>query len=133
MAHWAEVDENNVVVRVLVLDDSKSAEWLVKRFGGTWIQTSYTASIRKNYAGIGHTYDPELDAFIPPKPFDSWILNKETARWEPPVEYPNDGHLYRWNEDEVKWSQISDTPKPEGEYYWDEEETDWVELPSDED
>jgi hypothetical protein len=108
MAHWAEIDENNLVIQVLVLDDSKSSDWLVERFGGTWIQTSYSGSIRKNYAGIGHTYDSELDAFIPPKPFESWILNEETAQWEAP------------------------TPKPEGNYYWDEDSTSWVEVTEEE-
>ena len=108
MAHWAKIDKDNLVVQVLVLDDSKSADWLTERFGGTWIQTSYTGAIRKNYAGIGHTYDSELDVFIAPKPFDSWILNEETAQWEAP------------------------TPKPEGDYYWDEETTSWIEATEEE-
>lgn len=106
MAHWAEIDKNNFVIQVLVLGDDKTAEWLVERFGGTWIQTSYTGSIRKNFAGIGHTYDSELDAFIAPKPLDSWVLNEETAQWEAPVEYPTDGKDYGWDEETISWVEI---------------------------
>ena len=106
MAHWAEIDENNIVIQVLVLGDDKSSDWLVERFGGTWIQTSYTGSIRKNFAGIGMTYDSELDAFIPPKPFDSWVLDEETAQWEAPVAYPTDGKDYSWDEETTSWVEI---------------------------
>jgi hypothetical protein len=86
MAHFAEVDENNVVIRVLVTDNNAPNEgydWLVENLGGTWIQTSYNANIRKHYAGIGFTYNSELDAFIPPKPEGDWTLNTELAIWEP--------------------------------------------------
>jgi len=106
MAHWAEIDENNIVIQVLVIGDDKSSDWLVERFGGNWIQTSYTGAIRKNFAGIGHTYDSELDAFIAPKPFDSWVLDEETAQWEAPIEYPTDGKNYSWNEETTRWVEI---------------------------
>ena len=85
MAHFAEV-ENNTVLRVVVTDNkapNEGYDWLVENLGGTWIQTSYNATIRKNFAGIGFTYDPDLDAFIPPKPEGNWTLNTELAIWEP--------------------------------------------------
>jgi hypothetical protein len=86
MAHFAEIDENNIVIRVLVTDNNAPNEgydWLVENLGGTWIQTSYNARIRKNFAGIGFTYDETLDAFIPPKPEGNWTLNTELCIWEP--------------------------------------------------
>ena len=73
--------------------------------GGTWENTSYNGNIRKNDAGIGYSYDSERDAFIPPKPFDSWTLNEETCRWEAPVPYPTDGKVYSWNEDITNWEE----------------------------
>jgi hypothetical protein len=89
MAHWAEIDSNNVVIRVLVGDNNDPAgdegyQWLIDNLGGTWIKTSYNGTIRKNFAGIGMTYDPVRDAFIPLKPEEEgdWILNEETCRWE---------------------------------------------------
>lgn len=107
MKHWAELDENNIVVRVLVVGDDKNIEWLVERFGGTWLETSPTEEIRKNYAGVGYTYDPEIDVFIPLTPFDSWVLNKETYKWEAPVERPSDGKDYVWDETILDWVDIS--------------------------
>jgi hypothetical protein len=86
MAHWAEIDENNMVIRVTVGNNDEPDEgyqWLIDNLGGTWIQTSYNGTIRKNYAGIGFTYDEERDAFIPRQPFDDWVLNEETCLWEP--------------------------------------------------
>ena len=74
--------------------------------GGTWVQTSYNATIRKNYAGIGYTYDSERDAFIAPKPFDSWELDEETCQWKSPIPYPTDGLMYVWNETEQDWSAV---------------------------
>jgi len=111
MAHWAELDENNVVLRVTVGDNNdpngdEGYQWLVDNLGGTWVKTSYNATIRKNFAGIGFTYDEERDAFISPKPFDSWILDEETCRWEAPVEYPTDGKAYVWNEESATWDLI---------------------------
>jgi hypothetical protein len=115
MAHFAEIGENNVVLRVIVVSDSDTsdthgieheeigAEFCRNLLGGTWKKTSYNANIRKNYAGMGYTYDSTRDAFIPPKPFNSWILNEDTCGWEPPTSMPTDGTLYRWSEDELAW------------------------------
>jgi hypothetical protein len=88
MAHWAEVDQNNIVLRVTVGDNNDPAgdegyQWLIDNLGGTWIKTSYNGNIRKNYAGIGYSYDQTRDAFIPPKPEEgNWILNEDTCIWE---------------------------------------------------
>lgn len=129
MAHFAEIDENNVVVRVLVTDNDdpngdEGYQWLLDNLGGTWVQTSYTSRggnrinpdtgeivsyndhFRFNYAGIGFTYDAELDAFIPPKPFDSWTIDETTALWVAPVAYPSDGKLYAWDENAQTWNEV---------------------------
>lgn len=111
MAHFAEIDSNNTVVRVLVVPDDaedRGKDYLANDLGlgGTWVQTSYNARIRKNYAGVGFTYDAERDAFIAPKPFDSWLLDEETCQWKAPVEYPTDGVMYQWNEDNKDWEAI---------------------------
>lgn len=86
MAHWAEVDENNIVLRVTVGDNNDPDEgyqWLIDNLGGRWVKTSYNGRIRKNYAGIGYTYDEQRDAFIPPKPEKGeWTLNEQTCLWE---------------------------------------------------
>ena len=115
MAHFAELGENNVVLRVIVVDNKDTsdadgneveaigAEFCRNLLGGTWKQTSYNANFRKNYAGIGFTYDSDRDAFIAPKPFASWILDEATCRWQAPVAHPNDGQLYIWNEDSQSW------------------------------
>jgi len=119
MAHFAEIDENNIVVRVLVVDndnESNGQEFLAETLGlgGTWIQTSYNTfrgvhanggtPLRGNYASIGHVYNTELDAFVEPKPFDSWILNEETFSWNPPIPDPStEETFYIWNEDTVSW------------------------------
>ena len=108
MAHFAEIDENGVVVRVLVVPDSQETrgqEYLADDLGlgGTWVQTSYNARIRKNYAGIGMIYDNTRDAFIAEQPFASWILNEETCQWEAPVPYPTDGVMYSWDEKTTDW------------------------------
>lgn len=118
MAHFAEIDENNIVVRVLVVDDlheDRGQEFLAEDlgFGGRWIKTSYNTlggqhknggtPLRKNYAGIGYTYDEQRDAFIPPKDFPSWILNEDTCWWECPIPYPQDGNTYFWNEENQSW------------------------------
>ena len=112
MSHWAELDENNLVIRVLVGDNNDPAgdegyQWLVDNLGGTWVQTSYNANFRKNYAASGFTYDPELDAFIPPKPYPSWQLNKENCKWESPTPYPTDGLDYEWNEAQKAWELVN--------------------------
>ena len=108
MSHWAELDNNNKVIRVLVGDNNDPAgdegyQWLIDNLGGTWVKTSYNAKIRYNFAGIGFTYDSGRDAFIPPKPFASWTLNEETCLWDAPVVYPNDGQRYVWDETALNW------------------------------
>lgn len=105
MSHWAEIDENNIVVRVLVGNNSEpdEGEAFMNSLGGTWVKTSYSGSIRKNFAGIGMSYDEERDAFIAPKPFPSWILDEETCKWEAPVPYPTDGIMYSWDEETTDW------------------------------
>ena len=91
MAHWAEIDETNKVIRVVVGDNDDPAgdegyQWLIDNLGGTWIKTSYNGNIRKNFAGVGNLYDPIRDAFIPHKPEKGeWILNEETCKWDPVV------------------------------------------------
>jgi hypothetical protein len=106
MSHFAELDDNNVVIRVLVGNNdfpNEGYDWFVENLGGRWVQTSYNGNFRKNYASTGYTYDEELDAFIPPKLFESWVLNEETCQWVAPVPYPDDGAVYAWNESEVNW------------------------------
>jgi len=109
MSHWAEIDENNIVIRVTVGDNNDPDEgyqWLIDNLGGTWIKTSYNGNIRKNYAGVGYYYDQDRDAFISPQPFNSWILDEETCRWEPPTPYPTDGGAYKWVEDDLNWQLL---------------------------
>lgn len=123
MAHFAEIDENNVVLRVLVVDDlheENGHAFLSETLGlgGTWLKTSYNTAagvhtlggtpFRKNYAGIGYTYDSVRDAFIPPKPFPSWILNEESCVYEAPVAMPTDGAMYTWNEETTSWDLITE-------------------------
>ena len=120
MAHFAQLDENNVVLQVIVVanKDTADANGIEKEYigvahcekllGGTWKQTSYNSSFRKNYAGIGSTYNAELDAFVPPKPFPSWTLNTEDVKWEPPTPMPSiselqEGEYWNWNEDTLSW------------------------------
>lgn len=110
MAHWAEIDENQIVIRVLVCDSNDSNgdegyKWLLETLGGVWIKTSYNANMRKNFAGIGFTFDTGRDAFIPPKPknYPSFIIDEETCLWIPPVAKPQDGKEYHWSEEIVNW------------------------------
>jgi hypothetical protein len=109
MSHWAEIDENNIVLRVLVGDNSEpdEGEAFMNSLGGTWVKTSYNGNIRKNYAGIGHIYDATRDAFIAPKPFNSWVLNEDTCQWQAPVAYPTDGLMYTWDEETTDWKAIT--------------------------
>ena len=114
MAHFAEINSQNLVLRVLVVPDEeqhRGQEFLASdlKLGGTWIQTSYNGTIRKNYAGIDYTYDSQRDAFIPKKPLDSWVLDEETCNWFPPIPYPQDGKKYNWNESTVNWAEIQST------------------------
>lgn len=104
MAHFAKVDENNIVQEVLVFDIPDDATPAIELpEGWKWLRTSYNNNIRKNYAGVGYTYDPVRDAFIPPKPWPSWILDETTCRWVAPVPYPEGameaGIMYRWDEE----------------------------------
>lgn len=108
MTHFAEINENNIVVRIIVVNDEHEADgeaWCSALFGGRWKQTSYNGRIRKNYAGIGFLYDEALDAFIPPKPHDSWMLDEYDCRWVSPVEKP-EGEYYVWSEDDLRWVNI---------------------------
>lgn len=101
MAHFAELDDNNIVLRVIVVSNDNEADgenWCKNLLGGNWKQTSYNNNIRKNYAGIGFTYDESKDAFIPPQPYTSWVLDESTCQWKPPVDYPSDGKDYTWKE-----------------------------------
>ena len=119
MGHYAKIDENNVVTQVVVVDNKDmsdasgvekehiGAAHLEKILGGTWKQTSYNGNIRKNYAGIGYTYRADIDAFVPPQPFASWILNSNTAQWEPPTPMPTDGKMYSWDEATTSWTEIT--------------------------
>jgi hypothetical protein len=108
MSHWAEIDDNNIVLRVLVGDNNDPAgdegyKWLIDNLGGNWIQTSYNGTIRKNFAGIGYIYDPIADHFFSPQPFPSWILN-ENAQWQPPVPMPvEEGKVFVWDEPSLSW------------------------------
>ena len=120
MAHFARI-ENGVVTQVIVIDNKDTADatgvekehigaaFCERLFGGTWKQTSYNGKVRKNYAGIGYSYNADIDAFVPPKPYASWTLNNETAQWEAPVPMPNDGEIYSWDETTTSW-KIVDTP-----------------------
>ena len=110
MAHYAFLDDNNIVTEVIVgIDETELIEgehpevWYGEFRGQTCKRTSYNGNYRKNYAGIGFTYDETLDAFIPPKPYDSWILNEDTCLWDPPVSRPNDDQSYIWNEEDSVW------------------------------
>jgi hypothetical protein len=119
MAHFAELNENNIVQRVIVVDnkdclDANNVEseavgiaFCHNLLGGTWKQTSYNANFRKNYAGNGYVYDSSKDAFIQPKPFSKWILNEETCQWEAPIAYPDDEKFYIWNDNKGEWEESS--------------------------
>ena len=111
MAHFAELNENDVVIQVLVVPDNqehRGHEYLSGDLGlsGTWVQTSYNGTIRKNFAGIGMNFDRKRDAFITPQPYESWKLNEETCLWEAPTPYPTDGLMYEWNETDTDWKAI---------------------------
>jgi hypothetical protein len=118
MAHFAEIGLNNAVLRVVVVHnneclldgvetESVGIEFCRNLFGGTWLQTSYNGTIRKNYAGIGFTYDSQRDAFIPPKPFDSWLLDEQTCTWNAPTPMPIDEKQYQWDEATTSWIEVT--------------------------
>jgi hypothetical protein len=105
MAHFAEIDSTNTVLRVIVVADeheTNGAEWCNSLLGGTWVQTSYNNRIRKQFAGIGFLFDATADVFIAPKPFASWSLD-ENYDWQAPIDYPADGKLYSWDEANQVW------------------------------
>ena len=103
MAHFAEIDNNNIVIRILVFNDNYTDSDCTALLGGNWIQTSYNNNIRKNYAGKGYTYDSNLDAFIAPKPYNSWVLDTDDCRWQAPIEQPEGDYI--WNEDKLIWEE----------------------------
>lgn len=118
MAHFAKLDSNDTVIAVhcvhnneLLVDgvenEARGIEFLKNLHGhANWKQTSYNGTIRKNYAGIGYQYDPSLDAFIPPQPFASWLLNENTCQWQAPVPMPADRKAYAWDEAAVNWIEL---------------------------
>jgi len=131
MAHFARIDENNVVTQVIVVDNKDTTDphtgqedeilgiaFCKKLLGGNWVQTSYNGNFRKRYAGLGYSYNKELDAFVTPKPFESWVLNNETADWESPIgpapelteEQKESFAHYVWNEENTEWNLV--TPEP---------------------
>jgi len=117
MAHFAKL-ENNIVTKVIVVSnqdifdengqesEQKGIEFCSNLLGGTWKQTSYNGNIRKNYAGMGYTYDEGRDAFIAPKPYNSWLLDEITCQWKAPVNYPIDDKRYLWNEETTSWKEL---------------------------
>jgi hypothetical protein len=134
MAHFAKIDENNVVTQVIVVDNKDITDphtgqedeilgiaFCKKLLGGNWVQTSYNNNLRVRYAGIGYTYNRAIDAFVPPKPFESWVLNNETADWESPVgpapaltEAETAAFSrYEWDEENGAWNLV--TPEPAAE------------------
>jgi hypothetical protein len=107
MSNFAEINSDNIVIRVLACDNNDPAgdegyQWLIDNLGGTWIKTSYNGSIRKNFAGIGYEYRKDIDAFVAPQPFPSWILDSD-AQWQPPTPFPADGKNYGWDEPSRSW------------------------------
>jgi len=129
MAHFAQLDENNTVTQVIVVSNNELLDangvereelgvaFCQRLFGGNWKQTSYNHSFRKRYAGIGYSYNAELDVFLPPKPFPSWILDNDEANWKAPVPQPADmgmgegQKMYSWNEETISWDEVvSPTP-----------------------
>jgi hypothetical protein len=117
MAHFAQL-ENNIVTKVIVVanqdildengqeSEQKGIDFCSNLLGGTWKQTSYNGRIRKNYAGIGYTYDEGRDAFIAPKPYNSWLLDETTAQWKAPVDMPTDNKKYTWDEATTSWVEV---------------------------
>ena len=118
MAHYAQIDSNNIVTQVIVIDNKDTADangvekeyigaaYCERLFGGTWKQTSYNGNIRKNYAGIGYSYNADIDAFVAPKPYASWTLDAN-AQWQPPVAMPTDGGMYSWDEVAQTWVEVN--------------------------
>jgi hypothetical protein len=125
MAHFAKIDENKIVENVIVINNSDCGDFefpesevvgqlFINSLGltGVWKQTSYNNNFRKNYAGVGYSYDESRDAFIPIKPYPSYVLNEDTCQWEPPVPRPNDGKFYDWDEDNLMWKEFTNNWEP---------------------
>lgn len=134
MAHYALLDENNIVVNVItgideteLIEGLSPEEWYGNFHNQTCVRTSYNNNIRKQYAVIGGKYDSDADVFIIPKPYPSWVLD-ENYDWKAPIDSPGDG--YYWDENQASWV-LSLTPKPTGDYYWDEINSVWAEIPAD--
>lgn len=123
MSHFAQLDENNLVIQVLKMNNemlNEGYDWLVANLGGSWIKTSYNTyggthqlggtPFRKNFAAVGYTYDEQRDAFIPPSPFPSWVLDEETCWYVPPIPYIADkqGKIYDWDEESLSWVIVGD-------------------------
>jgi len=126
MAHFARLDDDNTVTQVIVVSNTDTSDamgvekeyigqaFCERLFGGRWVQTSYNARFRKNYAGLGYRYHEDIDAFVPPRPFASWILDDDTAQWKSPVPVPEDDGMgdpprrYVWDEATVSWQLIDD-------------------------
>ena len=138
MSHWAEIDENNIVLRVIVGNNEdpngdEGYQWLVNSLGGRWIQTSYNSNFRNKFAGIGDSYDEEKDIFIPAKPFTSWVFDAEEIKWNPPFAAPeaeNSNEFYIWDEETNNWTlrTIVAYPSDDKNYEWDEATRSWVEV-----
>lgn len=121
MGHFVKLDEQNLVIDATVVNNETlgnlpfpesepvGVAFLTEWSGGysNWKQTSYNGNFRKNYAGVGYTYDSVLDAFVPPKPFPSWLLNTNTCQWVPPTPYPTDGNMYTWDEETLSWVKVN--------------------------
>lgn len=119
MAHFAQINEENIVTQIVVVADKDTSDkdgvenesigalFCTNLFGGYWKQTSYNGKIRKNYAGIGYKYDENKDAFIPPQPFTSWVLNETTFQWESPIPCPGSPNNYVWNEETTSWVEVT--------------------------
>ena len=118
MAHFAKLDDNNIVTQILVVNNDvilkadgteselKGKQFLNATFGQSkWVQTSYNGNFRKQYAGIGYFYHDKNDIFVEPQPFQSWSID-ENFDWQPPTPYPTDGKLYKWNEEALTWDEI---------------------------
>ena len=110
MSHWAELDNNNKVIRVIVGDNNdpngdEGYKWIIDNFGGTWVKTSYNNNIRGIYAGVGYSYNEEEDIFVIPQPYPSWTRNGST--WEPPTPMPIDDQEYFWVEENLNWQEIT--------------------------
>jgi len=114
MAHFAKLGTGNIVEQVIVvsndiaISEQAGSDFINKLYNtrDVWKQTSYNNNIRKNFAGIGYQYDQTRDAFIPPKPFNSWVLNEDTCLWEAPITKPNNDNIYNWNEQNLSWDII---------------------------